>query len=119
MCGTSPASVARSRVALASRLIYRSGSYRPPTVRSPVRQAPREARGSQAKILRGPRYADRAPTFPPSGPLLVFRCDPDHHLSRVSRPGFRERPEAFASRTIFGAQVYGLSRIGDARCPLL
>ena len=97
---------------------HESGSYPPPTVRSPVKQAPRGARGSQAKTLRGPRYADSAPTFPPGGPVLVFSCDPDHHLSRVGRPGLREGPEALAPRAILGTQVYVLSRIGDARCPL-
>jgi hypothetical protein len=28
-------------------------------------------------MLRGPRYADSAPTFPSSGPVLVFLCGPD------------------------------------------
>ena len=47
-------------------------------------------------MLCGPRYADSAPTFPSSGPVLVFLCGPDHHFFRVGRPGFRERPEALA-----------------------
>jgi hypothetical protein len=83
-----------------------------------IRQLPREAGGSQTHALRGPRYADRAPAFPPGGPVLVLGCDPDHYLSRMGRPGFRERPEALAPRAVLRAQVYVLPRVGDARWPL-